>query len=123
MRITELLEGKQFNDLDFVKRDKDGHEIDFDLVEDLTFFMNNDDDTYRRHLYPSVAKCMSIAKTKKAINPIVFKTAALEGYKNYLKQYPIRELPDQLDNKLCEKVCEKLVDDFKKHHDEGKYKD
>ena len=32
MRIRELLEGKQFNDLDFVKQTNDKREIDYDLV-------------------------------------------------------------------------------------------
>lgn len=123
MRIIELLEGKHFNDADFVKRNPEGNELDYDLVEDLTFFMNNDDDTYRRHVYPSIAKCISQARGKEKTDPSIFKTAALEGYKNYLKEFPIRELPDSLDTKLCEKVCKKLHDDFKKHFTDGKYKD
>ena len=123
MRIRELLEGKHFNDLDFIKKNPEGNELDFDLVEDLTFFMNNDDETYRRHVYPSIAKCISQSKGKSKIDPNIFKTAALEGYKNYLKEFPMRELPDTLDSKLCEKVCEKLHDDFRKDFSDGKYKD
>jgi oligoendopeptidase F len=123
MRIKELLEGKHFNDLDFVKKNPTGNEIDFDLVEDLTFFMNNDDETYRRHVYPSIAKCIAQSKGNKKIDPNIFKNAALEGYKKYVTEFPIRELPDTLDRKMCEKVCEKLHDNFRKHFSDGKYKD
>lgn len=123
MRITELLEGKNFKDIDFVKKTQKGNEIDFDLVEDLAFFMHNDDDTYRRHVYPSIAKCLEYTKQKKKTSPVMFKTAALESYKNYLKEYPIRELPDSLDSKMCKEICEKLHNEFKEHHNDGKYKD
>ena len=59
MRINELLEAKKFDDSDFVKDTEGNREIDYDLTEDLVFFMNNDDEVYRRHLYPSISKCLS----------------------------------------------------------------
>lgn len=123
MRITELLEGSNFNDVDFVKKDPNGNELNFDLIEDLTFFMNNDDEIYRRHVYPGIAKCVHQARNKKKTDPLIFKIAAVEGYKSYRKEFPIRELPDTLDDKTCEEVCEKLHDDFRKHFSDGKYKD
>lgn len=123
MRIKELLEGKNFRDMDFIKETDKGNEIDFDLVEDLAFFMHNDDDTYRRHVYPSISKCLDYTKHKKKTSPAFFKSAALESYKNYLKEYPIRELPDSLDEETCNKVCEKLHDEFKEHFSDGRYKD
>ena len=123
MRIRDLLEGKNFNDLDFVKQEEDGRGIDFDLAEDLSFFMSHDDDTYRRHVYPTISKCLEMIKNKKSTKPSVFKAAVEESYKNYLQKYPIRELPDQLDNEMYEEICSKLHDDFCKHVEEGKYKD
>jgi len=123
MRIRELFENNKFDDLDYVKKSDDGNQLDFDLVEDLTFFMNNDDDLYRRHVYPSISKCVSSVNAKKKINPSIFKNAALEAYNTYIKKYPIRELPNSMESKLCEKVCDKMYEEFQKNYKEGKYKD
>lgn len=118
MRIRDLLESQDFKE--FINSD-DGS-IDYDLVEDLSFFMNHDDDTYRRHLYPAIVKCIHNSKNKKETSPAIFKIAATESYKNYIKKYPIRELPDELDSKLIEDVCKKVYEDICKHIEDGKYK-
>jgi exoribonuclease II len=123
MRIRELLEGKKFNDLEFIKQDEEGTGINYDLIEDLAFFMHNDDDVYRRHLFPKVAQCIEGLKAKKQFSPMIFKSAVEESYKNYLKKFPIRQLPTSLDEELCSEVCKKLHDDFRKDYDDGKYKD
>ena len=123
MRINELLEGKKFDEIDFVKQHEGGREIDYDLTEDLVFFMHNDDDTYRRHVYPSIAKCLEQFKGKHHASPSVFQSAVRESYKNYIQKYPIRELPESIDDKQLKEVCEKMLDDFKNHHRDGKYKD
>ena len=123
MRINELLEGKDVKELEFVKKDLDGTKIDFDLVEDLTFFMNHDDDMYRRHVYPLITKCIRRIKAKEKIDPMMFKPAVKECYKQYMEEYPIKELPETLEDKTCKAVCKKMLEDFKKHHNDGKYKD
>ncbi len=123
MRIRELLEGKKFNDLDFVTKDENGEKINFDLVEDLTFFMNNDDDVYRRHLYPSIIKCIGNLKSKRQTSPSFFESAVEKSYLDYLKKYPIRHLSDSLEKEVFEEVCKKLHDELCKDYDEGKYKD
>ena len=123
MRIVELLEGKKFKDLDFIRKDGDKTEIDYDLVEDLTYFLNHDDDVYRRHVFPIVNKCVDSINRKKQISPSVFKLAAVEGYKEYIKKFPLRELSDNLDEKLCKEVCSKMHEELCKDVTEGKYKD
>lgn len=123
MRILELLEGKKFNDLDFVDRGEGKNTINYDLAEDLSFFMQNDDDTYRRHMYPTISRCLEMLKNKKKIGPSLFANAVRESYKNYIKQYPIRELPESLDDKACREICEKIHEDFSKDYEEGMYKD
>jgi hypothetical protein len=123
MRIRELLEGKKFNDLDFVKQDEEGTDINYDLIEDLAFYMHNDDDVYRKLTFPSVSRCIESVKNKKELNPNIFKSAVEESYKKYIKKFPIRQLPDSLDEEQCLEVCKKLHDDFRKDYDDGKYKD
>jgi hypothetical protein len=123
MRIRELLENKFFKDLDFVKSTEKGRELDFDLVEDLVHFMNHDDDVYRRHVYPSIANCLDRANSKRSINSDVFKPAVESSYKLYVKKFPIRELPESLDDKTVNNICKKMQEDFKQHLADGKYKD
>jgi hypothetical protein len=123
MRIKELLEGTNFDSEEFIDKKGDKREINFDLAEDLMHFMHNDDDVYRRHLYPVLANCLDKAKSKSPTNKNVFKPAVESSYKLYIKKFPIRELDDEIDNKLCEKICGKLHEEFKEHMSDGKYKD
>jgi hypothetical protein len=123
MRINELLEGFNFDEKKFVDRKGDNNEINFDLAEDLIHFMHNDDDVYRRHLYPSLAKCLDNAKAKRPTKMGVFKPAVESSYKIYSKKFPIKALPSSLDEELLKEICEKLHEEFKDHVSNGKYKD
>lgn len=123
MRIKELLEGKKFKDLDFIKQDGEGTDINYDLIEDLAFYMHNDDDVYRKITFPKVAHCIESLKNKKELNPRIFKSAVEESYKKYIRKFPIRQLPESLDEEECLEVCKKLHDEFRKDYDDGKYKD
>lgn len=118
MRIVELFENNNFDETEYVNHAKD--EIDYDLAEDLVFFMNNDDDNYRRSVYPAVVKCLEAIKKKKSVNPSVFKHAALECYQSYQQKFPIRSLPTDLDEDLCNEVCEKMYDEVCKAASEKK---
>jgi hypothetical protein len=124
MRITELLEGKNFDDLQFVKHKEDGgREVDFDVPDDLIFFMKNDDDVFRRIVYPSIAKCVDRIDANQKTNPSLFTHAVRESYKQYINKYPIRELPDSIDDETCNETCKKMHEEICKNHSEGKYKD
>lgn len=123
MRIHELLETKHFDDSKFVKQDGNTRTIDYDLVEDLVHFMHNNDHVYRKHIYPVISKCLSHIESKKGIAPKMFLDCVAPSYASYLKEFPIRELPETLSAKLVEKICNKLHDDFKNHYDEGLYKE
>ena len=123
MRIRELLEGKQFNDLDWIKQEGDHAELAYDLIEDLVYFMNNDDNVYRRHVFPSVAKCVDKIKENQKTNHNIFKRAVEESYKEYIRKFPIRQLPDSIEEKICMEVCEKMHEEICKNYSEGKYKD
>lgn len=126
MRVIELLENKDFSDIDKLAdtagTDQDDG-LDFDLVEDLVYFMNNDDDAYRRHVYPHIVKCVSHIKRKVPTKSSIFRLAALECYKDYSKKFPIRGLPESLEEKQIKQVCDKMHEEVCKHASEGKYKD
>lgn len=123
MRIRELLETKHFKDSDFVKSSEHGRELDYDLVEDLCHFMNQDDDAYRRHVYPSISRCLDRNQHKRSISASIFRPAVVNSYEMYLKKFPIRELPRVLDEQTIDTVCKKMREDFKLHMADGKYKD
>jgi hypothetical protein len=122
MRIQELLEGKKFDDLKFLTKEKGKLSINFDLAEDLIHFMNQDDDVYRRHTYPAIANCLDSMSKKSKTNTNVFEPAVKESYKLYTRKYPIRELPNEIDSKMCEQVCTKIHEEVLKHISDGKYK-
>jgi len=123
MRIQDLLEGKNFDDLEFVKQDGDKKEISYDLPDDLIHFMHNDDHAYRRHLFPAIARCMDQMSSKKPTNMNVFKPAVMHSFKLYADKFPIKELPNELDEKMCERICNKMHDDVIKDIKDGVYKD
>jgi hypothetical protein len=124
MRINELLEGTLFKDADFVSPQEDGkRDINFDLVDDLTHYMETDDDVYRRHVHPVVSKFIEMYKGDKDCSASMFKPAAEKSYQMYIRKFPIRELPDQLDEKICKQVCDKISEDLKQHIANDKYED
>jgi len=123
MRIRELLEGKKFNDLDFVKKDGDKEDIDYDLTEDLVYYMNNDDDVYRRHVYPSVANCIDRLESNQKTNPSIFTNAVKESYKNYIRKFPVRHLPQDIDEEVCKEACEKMHEKICQSHSDSKFED
>lgn len=121
MRITDLLENAHFKSEEFIKQTDEGNEIDFDLADDLVFFLNNDDDAYRRHLLPAVHKFIDKQKAGEEIKCTIFKTAVADGYKLYTKQYPIRELPNDIDKKVWKTACKQLFDNISKDMEDGHY--
>jgi hypothetical protein len=124
MRIRELLEGKQFNDLDFVQHNEDGsRELAFDVAEDLRFFMANNDSVYRKHVYPSIANCVDRLESSRATSPTLFKLAVEESYKEYIREFPLRDLPDDIDEAVCNETCNQMHEEICKEYQEGKYKD
>lgn len=121
MRITELLENAHFNSEEFIKPSDDGNEIDFDLADDLIFYLNNDDDVYRKYLHPAIMKYIDMLDADKEPTCAIFKSAVAAGYKCYTKEYPIRELPDKLDPKVWKDVCKKIYDTVAKDMKDGSY--
>jgi hypothetical protein len=121
MRITDLLENAHFKSEEFVKQTDDGTELDFDVAEDLVFYLNNDDDAYRRHLLPAVHKFIDKQKAGEDLKYTMFKSAVADGYKRYTKEYPMRELPNEIDNKVWKTACKQLFDQISKDMEDGHY--
>lgn len=124
MRINELLEGRFFDHSQFTTPKNDGgREINFDLAEDLVYYMNENDNVYRRHVYPVVHKCVSMLDAKKSADPQMFADVVKECYKAYAREFPIRELPDDLSEELCKEICDKVYEQICQDHEDGLHKD
>lgn len=109
MRIRELLESiedKNKNGMD----DK----LEFDLADDVMFFMNHDDDTYRRHLYPAMTKAKQSYGSGIKVDRNLFSSIVNNAYSNYCQKYPLRELPDTLPKEVTERICNSLHAECKK---------
>jgi hypothetical protein len=104
MRINELVENI---DLDLHFNNRKQEDAGFDIAEDLLFYMQNNDNVYRRHVYPQVLKHKSAMKSGKA-NHSLFSNATLEAYKAYTEEFPIKQLPASLPKDVQEKVCLEL---------------
>lgn len=124
MRINELLESTFFRHEDFVEPEEDGKKkINFDLADDLVFFMENDDAVHRRFVFPAIADFVQLKKNNGSPKPTIFKPAAERSYKAYIKEFPLRELPDEIDEDVCKQVCEKLYDEISQQIEKGRHED
>jgi hypothetical protein len=110
MKIQDLFENIPST---IAKEDKD--KLPFDLADDLMFFMRNDNDFYRRHYYPHVVKCISHVKQGNNLSPAVFKPMVNHAYECYTSKFPMRELPESLEEDVCEDICTKLRTEESKH--------
>ena len=123
MRVRELFENNNFKETDFIKKHGDKHELDYDLVDDLMHYMHNDDHVYRRHVFPVISKCIDRLKENKPTSSSMFAGAVKECYSKYRRKFPIRVLPDELDEETLKQICDKFHEDFNEHVRTGKYED
>ena len=114
MRITELVEN-----IDLELDKKDG--LDFDLVDDLFFYMNHDDDTYRRHTYPSIVKYKKARTNGDDTDHLLFGSAVTNAYKKYCEEFKEKRLPEKLPRDVFNKICHKLHTEEGNNIDDGAY--
>lgn len=99
MLLRELLEGFNFKPSDFIEKKGDKEDINFDLAEDIAFFMENDDLMFRQFVAPFSEK-----KSKYT----AFSDGVDSAYTEYQKKYPIRKLPSTLPPEINKMVCKLL---------------
>jgi hypothetical protein len=93
----------------------DQGKLPFDLADDLMFFMRNDDDFYRRHYYPHIVKIKGHVKQGRDLSSKVFAPMVHHAFECYSQKFPIRELPESLEEDLIDEVCTKLRTEEVKH--------
>lgn len=106
MKIREL-----FENLDLGRKDDKEHQ--FDVADDLFFFMHNNDNFYRKHYYPRMLQAKKSVKSGLGVDPTDFTELVKTAYECYLDEFndiTIPEASDDIINTVCEKICsEELV--------------
>ena len=118
MRINELCENIDF-EKDRNPSDKDG--LGFDLKDDLIFFMEHDDDVYRRHTYPIILSFKDKLESGKKTDKILFTDTVKECYQIYQNIFKNHKLPVELDDEVIEEICQSLYDQEEQRIKEGYY--
>ena len=97
--------------------------LDFDLHDDLMFFMNNDPAFYRQEYYPFLNKFKNHCNAGRNVTPKAFAGIVRRAYEDYKNKFPLPELDEQLDEREIEEICEKLqTQENKNYNDEVKRK-
>lgn len=97
--------------------------LDFDLHDDLMFFMNNDPEFYRQDYYPFLHKFRNHCNAGRSVTPKAFGGMVKLAYETYKNKFQIPELQETLDERELEEICEKLQAlELKHFHDEKRKK-
>lgn len=118
MRINELCESVEI-DLEKTPEDKNG--LGFDLKDDLIFFMQNDDDVYRRHMFPTILKLQDKLTAGSKPSKSLFANAVHECYQTYQEKFNSHKLPFELEPEMLEEICQQIYDDEEQKIKDGQY--
>lgn len=93
VRLTE------FNHIDKEPR------LDYDLVDDVYFYMMNDDDFYRKQYYPTMNKCKQTGDNE-AFMPVIDSCI-----KEYCTKYKIpKQIADQITSEDKKMLMQRIMD-------------
>jgi hypothetical protein len=96
-------------------------ELGYDLKDDLTFFMNNDPDFYRKDYFPTMLKFKKYCKNGKNVQARAFESLVNRAYEVYQNKFQVEGLEDKLDKDMCEAICSHIHETETKNIEEGHY--
>lgn len=91
-------------------------EVDFDLQDDLVFFINNDPEFYRRSYFPFINKFNQHCSAGRVAHPKAFAPIVVKAYKEYKNKFPVEGLEEELPVDQIENICEKLQNEQLEHY-------
>lgn len=94
---------------------------EYDIVEDLIFFMNNDPGFYRHEYFPSVMKFRDCNKSGIKFESDKFKPMVEKAYKAYYRKFPVKNLKDKIENETIDEVCSKIYETELENIKQGHY--
>ena len=81
---------------------------DFDLIDDLIYFINNDPEFYRTRFYPIVTKFENKIKNDKSLDHTYFSNIVKQAYSWYIDKFKLVDLPEELDPDTLDDICKKI---------------
>jgi len=80
-------------------------QLDYDLMDDVYFYMMNDDDFYRKQYYPTMNKCKQTGDNE-ALMPVVDSCI-----KEYCTKYKIpKQIADQITSEDKKMLMQRIMD-------------
>jgi len=87
-------------------------QLDYDLMDDVYFYMMNDDDFYRKQYYPTMNKCKQTGDNE-ALMPVVDSCI-----KEYCTKYKIpKQIADQITSEDKKMLMQRIMDGEKANED------
>lgn len=81
---------------------------DFDLADDLIFFMRNDPQFYRGEYHPFLQKFKRHCDAGRSVSNKAFIPIVRKAFEHYQNTFPIEGMEQQLSKRDLEDVCERL---------------
>jgi hypothetical protein len=95
---------------------------DFDLVEDLAFFMRNDPQFYRQDYFPFLQKFNRHCDAGRTVTAKAFIPIVKRAFNAYQTSFPVEGLESSLSDNDLEEICERLQSEEAKFYHEEKQK-
>tara|TARA_B110000503_G_C6954028_1_gene332207 strand:+ start:93 stop:440 length:348 start_codon:yes stop_codon:yes gene_type:complete len=106
--INEIFNQTSIDDL------KIGSELPYDVVEDLKVFMTQDNDFYRKNIFPRLGEVQSAVSKGGKYNKKMLLPVIEQGILEYLKKFDIKKRPHEFmnDGQKLECISSMLKDEM-----------
>jgi hypothetical protein len=92
---------------------------EFDLNDDLIFFMRNDPQFYRGEYHPFLQKFKRHCEAGRGVRPAAFAPIVQKAFEHYKNTFPVEGMEQQLSRPALEEICDKLQgEETNFYHDE-----
>lgn len=95
---------------------------EFDLNDDLIFFINNDPEFYRKDYYPFIRRFKNHCDHDKEVKVSAFVPIVKKAFSHYQNTFPVQGLESKLKEDDLQEICEKLHGQEMEHYQNEKKK-
>lgn len=96
--------------------------LDFDLQDDLIFFMNNDPEFYRKDFHPFLTKYNRHCDAGRQVSSRAFFPLVKRAYEAYQNKFQVEQLDVDLPDDQLKEICETLNGQCRQNYQEEKQK-
>lgn len=93
---------------------------EFDLRDDLIFFMRNDPQFYRSQYHPFLQKFNRHCDAGRGVSPKAFIPIVKQAFESYKNTFPVEGMEETLKREDLEEVCDKLQGEETNYYHEQK---